>query len=39
MMLNKITKHAVELAIEQDKETALRYIEEQQTDAGGITYL
>ena len=29
-------KRAVEIAIEQDEETALRYIEEQQNDASGI---
>jgi len=29
-------KRAVEIAIEQDEKTALRYIEEQQNDASGI---
>lgn len=32
-------KRAVEIAIEENEETALRYIEEQQKDAGGITCL
>lgn len=32
-------KRAIEIAIEQDEETALRYIEEQQNDASGIACL